>query len=472
MNSKRKISIFILVSILFLTFSIISKEVQAEEIVKVGDYIQFGSYYDEPILWRVINIDEDGDPMLLSERILCLKAFDAAGDYHTDDDRRKLGSNEWENSNIRQWLNSSEREINWIQNPPSAENVWKGHNPYYQEKGFITKDNFTENERNLIKPVTHKVLLSAIDKDKRDGGSEVHYGYKYPIDDMIQNYGKAYYKNITDKVFLLSVKELKEYVYDRGWEYRAKPTAKAVENSTYKEFYISNSKFLWYRLRSPDAPYSWSGCYVDDAGLADIYSYASNGIGGVRPALYLNLKSAIFKSGEGTLSSPYLIDSKQESAQTNDIKSLTVTIAKFPIIINCIDINNKNSKYPFLTYRNVTYFPMTRKFTCILGLETSCDSTTGLSVRKSEKDKNISLDLDLGADNNLDEEYSVSIPTSDIILNDKLIDNESEEYPMLVFRGITYFPLTWKYVIDEFGWDLNWDSEKGLTINSTEIAEQ
>jgi hypothetical protein len=41
-------------------------------------------YYNEPILWRVINIDKDGDPLLFSEHILCLKAFDSAGAYHPD----------------------------------------------------------------------------------------------------------------------------------------------------------------------------------------------------------------------------------------------------------------------------------------------------------------------------------------------------------------------------------------------------
>ena len=53
-----------------------------------------------PILWRVIDFDEDGDPLLYSERILTLKAFDAGGDYHPDDgsdwNRYTLGSNYWE----------------------------------------------------------------------------------------------------------------------------------------------------------------------------------------------------------------------------------------------------------------------------------------------------------------------------------------------------------------------------------------
>ncbi|MBR1738002.1 MAG: hypothetical protein IJ736_13490 [Firmicutes bacterium] len=46
--------------------------------VKVGDYFEMGTYFDEPILWRCIAYDENG-PLMLSDRILCMKAFDAAG---------------------------------------------------------------------------------------------------------------------------------------------------------------------------------------------------------------------------------------------------------------------------------------------------------------------------------------------------------------------------------------------------------
>jgi hypothetical protein len=47
--------------------------------IKVGDYVLFGSYNDEPILWRCI--DTENGVMLLSEYILCMKAYDAAENF-------------------------------------------------------------------------------------------------------------------------------------------------------------------------------------------------------------------------------------------------------------------------------------------------------------------------------------------------------------------------------------------------------
>lgn len=52
--------------------------------INIGDCIVLGTYYNEPIIWRCADIDENG-PLMLSEKILCLKAFDAKGEddyYH------------------------------------------------------------------------------------------------------------------------------------------------------------------------------------------------------------------------------------------------------------------------------------------------------------------------------------------------------------------------------------------------------
>ncbi|OGO80567.1 MAG: hypothetical protein A2Y21_06470 [Clostridiales bacterium GWC2_40_7] len=49
--------------------------------LQTGDYVKFGMYDGDPILWRVVNVDGNG-PLILSDRILCLKAFDAAGSYY------------------------------------------------------------------------------------------------------------------------------------------------------------------------------------------------------------------------------------------------------------------------------------------------------------------------------------------------------------------------------------------------------
>ncbi len=262
---KRILSVIIIVSMVFL---FIPSQAEATESIKVGEYVQLGSYNGDPILWKVINIDNNG-PLLLSDKILCMKAFDSVG-----------GNNYWEDSDIRQWLNS-------------------------MEKGFLAEGNFTLDERKAIKVVNRQVLLSESDKDKAEGGSEK---YLYPdgagyIQDAVQNYDKAYYHTVTDSVFFLNIKELKQYFYDREWEHRACPTEKAVENSSYKDWSLSSLQFWGYWLDTPstnDVRFVTSLGYVLNAS-------PTSTLGGVRPALYLDLKAESFKSGSGSERDPYVV---------------------------------------------------------------------------------------------------------------------------------------------------------------------
>lgn len=49
--------------------------------LKIGEEVQFGQYLNSPITWQVINISDNGYPLLISKNILDLKKFDAKGDY-------------------------------------------------------------------------------------------------------------------------------------------------------------------------------------------------------------------------------------------------------------------------------------------------------------------------------------------------------------------------------------------------------
>ncbi len=302
----------------FLLHETNNNEAQAASSVNIGDYIQFGKYNRKPILWRVIHKDDSGNPILLSDRILTLKAFDAKGNYHKDPERFTNGSNYYPDSNIRQWLNSNslntdENTIDWIQNDPIATNMNRRNNPYNTEKGFLAEGNFSSTELSFIKPYTHQVLLSFTDSSMKEGGTANHTFDGGNIPTVVQNYDTAYYKIVTDNVFLLSVKQLKEYVYDNSLilganYYRAIPTAEAVNQSLYKhEGYLNSSKYWYYWLSSPLASSPRSVLYFSS--LLSVQSTdAYNPNMGVRPALHLDLSSAIFTSdGKGTSSNPYVI---------------------------------------------------------------------------------------------------------------------------------------------------------------------
>jgi hypothetical protein len=281
--------------------------------VKIGDYIQFGKYDNQPILWRVIHLDSNGDPMLFAERILSLKAFDAKGNKHkANTDRLKVGSNYYADSNIRQWLNSKTPSdgtnlIVWKQNPPIPPNVLGSDEGYADARGFLSNDYFSTVERSLIKLLKHKVMLAKVDASKTEGGN-ANLTYNKNIDEIVQNYNvNARYQNVTDSVFLLSVKQLKEYVRDRGWDIRAKPTAAAIKSLWYDER-VSKDKDWIYWLNTPVAESASSvRCVISHATDVGGCGAATN-IYGVRPALQLKKTETKFAAiGDGSQSKPYKV---------------------------------------------------------------------------------------------------------------------------------------------------------------------
>lgn len=308
---------------MFLGLCLLS-EVQAAPTVKIGDYIRFGKYYNAPVLWRVIHKDSNGDVLLLADRILTLKAFDAKGAVHKNQERRAKGSNNWFQSNIRQWLNSTSANsgsarIDWLQNDPTRANMLNGSNAYASERGFLADGNFSAAERNLIKSVTNKVLLAKTDVARKEGGTEVHM-FDNQLATVVTNDERAYFKRATDRVFLLSAQQLKVFVYDRravlGKNYHiAKPTSVAVNTSTYKNPVFLNTNLPWYYwLNTPSASTAEDVRFV----------FSSGGIGsnpasldnsGIRPALYLNMKLTRFaQGGKGTGSQPYVVAAANPSA--------------------------------------------------------------------------------------------------------------------------------------------------------------
>ena len=64
--------------------------------LKSGDRIAIGSYLGEPIVWSVI--ETGGKTLLMSEKVLCFRAFDPSEDG--------IGSSDYLASPLRAWLNS------------------------------------------------------------------------------------------------------------------------------------------------------------------------------------------------------------------------------------------------------------------------------------------------------------------------------------------------------------------------------
>jgi len=144
-------------------------------------------------------------------------------------------------------------------------------------------------------------------------------------------------------------------------------------------------------------------------------------------------------------------------------KNVSVSLPSFKVTLNGSEINNLYSKYPLIVYKDITYFPMTFGGCRYLGLETKWDQKSGLEINKT----NISYPLDEYKTNQKNStKYSASIPEFIIKINGKTVDKSNAQYPLLTFRDITYFPLTWEYGVNEFGWDYHFDNKNGLVIKS------
>lgn len=147
-----------------------------------------------------------------------------------------------------------------------------------------------------------------------------------------------------------------------------------------------------------------------------------------------------------------------------DSNSVIITLPTFKVTINDIVYDNAYNRYPLIVYKGVTYFPMTYYDCRFLGLETAWEdidrglfvSTTGISGSYNAF-KQVSRNSQC---------YKVSYASFPITVNGTSIDNAAEEYPLLNFRDVTYFPMTWRFCVDEFKWQYNFDSINGLVINS------
>jgi len=295
--------------------------------VPVGNYLKFGTYNNADIVWRVINkvdaayLDANpgcglhvGDLMLFSDKIISLKAFDAIGENLIteaggDANRGLYGSNYWDKSNLKAWLNSSATSgvVDWLGYfSPTAARVYDSWNSYDAEKGFLADGNFNVTERSKIMPVTHKTILADTDAATaaKTGGTESHTYTATNASAAVANYASANYKDTTESVFLLGIKELNDYVYSNGalgdgvaWT-KAYVTSEAVTQSNYTSEPTPLTQYWRYWLRD---------CVSNSCSVRSVFADAAvnndsayYGINGVRPALFLSPSGMTLDGASGT----------------------------------------------------------------------------------------------------------------------------------------------------------------------------
>ena len=270
----------------------------AETGVQLGDYIQLGRYDGEPILWRCVSVDENG-PLMLSDRVLCdsmpydaqTSENSASGSHRRSGYRSKYGSNHWRDSDMRSWLNSDADagQVEWFCGNPPKDGYILGGGAYDGKAGFL--NGFTPDEAAAIKTVTQRSIVSHpeytagyIDAPGTD------LPYNTDIGSVADGYEGAHYENITDKVFLLDVKQL-HTVYENLGGYYIGQNRNGVSWS--------------YWLRTPVTDCNHDMRYVSPQGSIG-RDAPCKGYYGVRPAFYLDAAYYIVTSGSGTAADPYV----------------------------------------------------------------------------------------------------------------------------------------------------------------------
>lgn len=246
--------------------------------IKTGDTFEIGTYNNEKIAWSVLRINTDGTAVLVADKILTFKAYDASEsgasyEYNGEtylpsadnaEDFELLvqtqGNNDWSTSNIRTWLNSDSKVVEYKDGIPVSKAMADRMNGYNTEPGFLY--GFTDEEKNILTEV----------KNKTNGKEIVS----------------------KDKVYLLTKADIDDFE-KAGISIYASPTDAAVKNnesSYYKEYkdMLHMDEYYWW-LREPveGTPYK---CYFVTSGYEqDMFAARSVNVEsfGIRPAITVDI---------------------------------------------------------------------------------------------------------------------------------------------------------------------------------------
>lgn len=241
-------------------------------------------YYGQPIVWIIADKNHPGYPAntvtLISEKILCLKAFDATEPNNSDNQRRGSGNNRYKYSNLLQWLNSD--SSNWYSAqheadaPPNSSNT--NYNPYKNEPGFLY--NFSSDFKDAMVSTSLKTARPNMD----GSGSEI----------------------VASKIFLASKTEVgsnnengiaegtKFPIFDGNDSRKANPTAEAVSKSNYTNSSLNASSPWWWWLRTPCVPTTYGVYTARRDGSLDWYGVQYGGYS-VRPLCNVKDDSSFFE---------------------------------------------------------------------------------------------------------------------------------------------------------------------------------
>ncbi len=304
-RAKRFLSIFLSICLLLgilPSTALASGDKTTADSIQIGDFLTFGTFNNHPMLWQVVD-NSNGKLKIFSTDILFNGPIDAEINMHGNASVME-GETNWHTSDIRQYLNSNDSTVSY-----------KGELPNYGNlPGFLT--NFTSDEAALIQDTTHKSLVhystSGVEKD---GGTKYardtfFNGTSFDID----AYNELAYVNVTEKVFLPDMMDLRE-LRDNGLSYTR------YAYSEYSDSFVetADSGFFTrtpvYSVISAFSTTYYYGVYYVHTWFGTSTAEAERGI---RPMCYIQLDNEQTITGSGTLESPYVLEFGSDDAGDPD----------------------------------------------------------------------------------------------------------------------------------------------------------
>ena len=251
----------------------------------VGSTFMLGKYQVESedpwdIEWEIVHQTTDYQ-VAMTKQIIDLRPFDGKEPTNTDNNRKKYGNNNWQYSNIEQWMNSDQASWYSAQHqydaPPNDDNCYKYTkdgttvtNAYDTHKGFLYY--WSADEKALLKDYTFTLANNTV----TDGGGSYTWTGKVWLPTYTQmgggqnnsiNEGEVFSK-FTDNTS--RIKSLHDMV---------------KANNPYAKLYSSTGNWYWMSSARPSRSAHVRG--VDGDGSIGNAGSAYDGSGGFAPCICL-----------------------------------------------------------------------------------------------------------------------------------------------------------------------------------------
>lgn len=468
MKSRRVrtfVSLFTIAAML-LTFTPVNA---AGNSLKEGDYVKFGTYLGGAILWRVVDFDEESDPLLLSDKVLTTKPYAL---YNHD---AGFTERHWETSFIRTWLNSigEEAQTKYVIEDDALSNPMNGHiwnyDLFVSEAGFLSSKNFTAAEVDILKESKQRDTLVGKYASEKEGGEQIFKQQDTDIAGYAALVKKAYYKYVTDKMFIMDAEQLNEVYQKFGNYVLTGASNEALQYDYYTTSDLVDGYFTYSNTKVPlEKPFDYTMYYtrnIYDRNTTDIFRYLimsveSQNVGGivpffghttpdasgVRPACYIDMSKTAIASGSGTKDDPYRFNAKNiyNNAEVEKPAPVKVAIGVGTNPSSLLYVKYVTSTgFPFVDSANRTQVPL-RQTMRLYGCKVEWDDVNKIATIT---ENTTTVQVPIG------EKY--------ILRNGQKIETDTAA---MVVNGRTYLPI--RPVVEAFNGTVEWDSAAKTVIIS------